>query len=145
MILVNTPNRDLKEWVLESGCTFHMCTIKNWLTELVDLNGGQVLMGNEVSRQIKGIGNLSLLLENYYIVELDKVRYAIELKRNLFSLGKLDEDYDTRIHKSFIKSRLDHKKVTSSPKINEIYSLQAEPLVGYSFVAVNSYSDKSLI
>lgn len=88
---------------------------------------------------------MSLLLENNYILEpLSVVRflrltfkYLPELKRNLISLGESDENYDIRIHKSFIKLTLDHKEVISSPKINGIYTLQAKPLVGYSSAAVN--------
>ncbi|XP_022848593.1 uncharacterized protein LOC111370921 [Olea europaea var. sylvestris] len=102
---------DPKEWVLDSGCTFHMCLIKNWFIELVDLSGGQVQMGNDMSCQIRGTGKLNLLLSNNYILELDKVRYVPELKRNLISLGELDEKYDIRIHKSLIRLILNNKEV----------------------------------
>lgn len=102
-------------------------------------------MGNDMSCQIKGIGKLNLLLKNTYILKLGKVSYVLELKRTLISLGKLDEDYDIRIHKCSIKLNLGQKEVIFSPKINGIYTLQAKPVVGYSSATVNSNSDKSLI
>ncbi|XP_022850562.1 uncharacterized protein LOC111372436 [Olea europaea var. sylvestris] len=40
-VLVNTINRNPNEWVLDFGCTFHMCPIKDWFSDFVDLNGGK--------------------------------------------------------------------------------------------------------
>lgn len=42
VVLVNTTNTDTKEWVLDFECTFHMWPIKDWFTEVVELNVGQV-------------------------------------------------------------------------------------------------------
>ena len=34
------------EWILDLGCTFHMCPIKSWFSSYMELNEGKVRMGN---------------------------------------------------------------------------------------------------
>ncbi|KAG8480135.1 hypothetical protein CXB51_024911 [Gossypium anomalum] len=35
------------EWILDSGCTYHMCPNKDWFSSLKELEGGVVFMGND--------------------------------------------------------------------------------------------------
>lgn len=84
---MSTTKRDPKEWVLDSVCTFHMCQTREYFSKLVDM-----------SCQIKGIEKIKMLLNNY-ILELNNTRYVVELKRNLISLGQLDDKYTIMIHK----------------------------------------------
>ena len=42
------------EWVLDSGCKFHITPNKDVLFDLEDIEGGKVLMGNNTIREIKG-------------------------------------------------------------------------------------------
>jgi len=34
-------------WLLDSGCTYHMCLKKEWLSTYGHFEGGTVLMGND--------------------------------------------------------------------------------------------------
>ncbi|KAL6339330.1 hypothetical protein AAG906_028057 [Vitis piasezkii] len=34
-----------KEWILDSGCSFHMCPIKAWFEDFKEVDGGHVLLG----------------------------------------------------------------------------------------------------
>ncbi|XP_022864054.1 uncharacterized protein LOC111384065, partial [Olea europaea var. sylvestris] len=106
-----------------------MCPLKEWFSEFVDLNGGQIQMRNDISCQIEGIGKVKLLLDNNYALELENIRYVPELKRNLISLGELDEKYNIYIHKGLISLTLGEKRVISSSKINGIYTVHAKPVL----------------
>ena len=41
-------------WLLDSGCSFHMCPNKEWLQDYQAFDGGSVLMGNNVSCKMLG-------------------------------------------------------------------------------------------
>jgi hypothetical protein len=40
------------KWVLDSACTFHMSPKRDWFTTYESVNGGSVLMGNDVACKI---------------------------------------------------------------------------------------------
>ena len=44
----------LNEWMLDSGCTYHMSPNGEWFFEFKELNGGVVYMGNDApARQLE--------------------------------------------------------------------------------------------
>lgn len=45
VLRISTKNTK-KEWVLDLGCTFHMCLIKTYLCDYQKLNCGSVYLGN---------------------------------------------------------------------------------------------------
>lgn len=97
-VCVATESKDKGKWVLDSGCTFHMCLVKGYFTEFHDFDGDRVMMGNNVVCKIIGIGNIRLKLYDGTIKELKQVRFVLDLKRNLISLGMLDQmGYSVRI------------------------------------------------
>ncbi|GAB2274337.1 hypothetical protein Dimus_039084 [Dionaea muscipula] len=87
--IADCPN--LNEWVLDSGCCFHMCPNKDWFTDFIDVNDSSVFVGNNNKCMIHGIGNIPLKLHDGSTILLTKVRYIPDLKRNLISLGMLDD------------------------------------------------------
>ncbi|RVW26906.1 Glutamate receptor 2.1 [Vitis vinifera] len=80
-----------KEWILDSGCSFHMCPIKAWFEDFKEANGGHVLLGNNKHCKILGTGTVKI--KHYDGIErvLEDIRYIPELKMNLISLGMLDK------------------------------------------------------
>lgn len=98
-----------------------------------------------MSCPIEGTGKVKLLLDNNYILELENTRYVLELKRNLISLGELDEKYNINIHKGLISLTLGEKRVISCPKINEIYTVHAEPVLSQCTTTSNYEFNKSLL
>ena len=58
--------------------------------KLSESDRGKVMMGNNTICRIVGMGNVNLKLDDGIISKLKKVRYVLELKRNLISLGMLD-------------------------------------------------------
>ncbi|KAG8485659.1 hypothetical protein CXB51_018846 [Gossypium anomalum] len=45
-----------EEWILDSGCTFHMSPNRDWFTTYKTVSEGVVLMGNNASCKIAGVG-----------------------------------------------------------------------------------------
>ncbi|KAH9786526.1 hypothetical protein KPL71_010287 [Citrus sinensis] len=79
------------KWVLDLGCSFHMYPFKHHFFEYQEYDGGRVMMGNNAICRVIGIGVIKLKLHDNSILELKQVRHVPDLKRNLISLGMLDQ------------------------------------------------------
>ncbi|KAG8498673.1 hypothetical protein CXB51_004985 [Gossypium anomalum] len=49
-----------EEWILDSGCTFHMSPNRDWFTTYETVSEGVVLMGNNTSCKIAGVGTIKV-------------------------------------------------------------------------------------
>lgn len=78
------------DWVLNSGCSYHMCPRRDWFVEYKLYNGGQVIMGNNKACRVIGIGTVKLTLADGIVKTLTDVRHVPDLKRSLISLGTLE-------------------------------------------------------
>ena len=81
-----------KEWILNSGCSFHICPNRVWFQTFNQTNGGKVLLGDKKACTVAGIGKIKLGLEDGSERILHKVRYVPDLKRNLISIRVLDRE-----------------------------------------------------
>ena len=86
-----TENNQKGKWVIDSGCTFHMCPFRSYFTEYQEFDGGRVIMENNYICRIIGIGDVNLKLHDGSIRVIKQVRHVLYLKRNLISLGMLDQ------------------------------------------------------
>lgn len=81
---------DIGKWILDSGCSFHMCPCRSWFTDLVEGSHGSVMLGNDQVCKVMVIGTVKLKLIDGFIRILTEVRFIPQLKRNLISLGALE-------------------------------------------------------
>ncbi|KAL8502281.1 hypothetical protein ACS0TY_021421 [Phlomoides rotata] len=88
-VLAISADRLDDEWVLDSGCTFHMCPNECWFKNLEKLDGESVLLGNGKSCKVKWIGSIRIKMFDRADKILSKVRFVPDLKRNIISLGSL--------------------------------------------------------
>ncbi|KAG8501080.1 hypothetical protein CXB51_003194 [Gossypium anomalum] len=79
-----------EEWILDSGCTFHMSPNRDWFTTYEIVSEGVVLMGNNASCKITAVGTIKVKMFDGVVKTLSDVRHVSELKRNLISLSTLD-------------------------------------------------------
>ncbi|KAG8498737.1 hypothetical protein CXB51_005106 [Gossypium anomalum] len=49
-----------EEWILDSGCTFHMSPYQDWFTNYEIVSEGIVLMGNNTLCKITGVGTIKV-------------------------------------------------------------------------------------
>ncbi|KAG8489449.1 hypothetical protein CXB51_017818 [Gossypium anomalum] len=79
-----------EEWILDSGCTFHMSPNRDWFTTYETVSESVVLMGNNTSCKIAGVRTIKVKMFDGVVKTLSNVRHVPELKRNFISLSTLD-------------------------------------------------------
>ncbi|KAH9657209.1 hypothetical protein KPL70_022963 [Citrus sinensis] len=90
-VLIVSDGASRGNWVLDSGCSFHMCPNRNFFKNYETYDGGIVVMGNDASCRVIGRGTIKLKMLDGTIRELTNVRHIPDLKRDLISLGMLDK------------------------------------------------------
>ncbi|KAL0391481.1 UNVERIFIED_CONTAM: Retrovirus-related Pol polyprotein from transposon TNT 1-94 [Sesamum latifolium] len=91
---VNAVNSsvNINEWLVDSGCTFHMTPFKEVLTNYKSGKLGSVSMANEKLCDVHGYGDVCLSFENGFKLTLKNVRHVPDLCHNLMSCAALEED-----------------------------------------------------
>jgi len=77
-------------WLLDSGCTYHMCPKKEWFITYEPFEGGTVLMRNDVACKTVGIGSICMKMFDRQVRTLKNVRHVPDLRKNLLSLGAME-------------------------------------------------------
>lgn len=90
-VLVASTEEQSQDWLLDLGYTYHMTFNKDWLVDYKEINGGKVMMGNNHTCQVEGIGNVRIKMFDGVTRTLTNVKNVPTLTRNLFSLGVLDD------------------------------------------------------
>ncbi|KAG8479822.1 hypothetical protein CXB51_029312 [Gossypium anomalum] len=129
--LVESSSFHSDEWILDSGCTYHMSPNREWFSDLVELNGGVVYMGNDNACKTVGIGSIQLKNQDGSTRVLTDVRYVPSLKKNIISLGALESKG------SIVTMRDGVLKVTSGALVilkgirkNNLYYYQGSTVIG---------------
>jgi hypothetical protein len=77
-------------WVLDSACTFHICSHRYWFSDYVQSHAGDGVIGDGSTCEIIGIGSIYIQVYDGSIKKLIDVRFVLKLKRNLISLSTLE-------------------------------------------------------
>ncbi|PON45664.1 Zinc finger, CCHC-type, partial [Parasponia andersonii] len=77
------------EWILASGCTYHMYPHKEWFFNFEEVDGRVVYMGNDESCKTTGVGSIRLKNHDGSTRVLTDIRYVLKLKKIFISLGAL--------------------------------------------------------
>lgn len=78
------------EWILDTGCSFHMTARDDVFINFKEVSGGRVRMANGTQTEVKGIGSVRFENPDGTTVVLHEVRYMPGIARNLISLGTLE-------------------------------------------------------
>ena len=102
VLVASTSHSD--KWIMDSGCSYHMTSNGGWFEDYKEINGGQVLLGNNSPCKVIGIGSVRIKTNDGFERVLPDVRHVLELKRNLISLGMLDQHgFSWKGEKGFLK------------------------------------------
>ncbi|KAH9659867.1 hypothetical protein KPL70_024018 [Citrus sinensis] len=113
------------QWVIDSGCSFHLCPDKILFYKYEAVDGGRVLMGNNNVCNIVGVGSVKIKMFDGTIRSLHDMRHAPRLKRNLISLGMLDNlRYFFKSRSGGLEIRKGTELVMKRVKENGLYVLQ---------------------
>jgi len=66
-------SQDFESWMSGSGASHHMCPHINWFTSYKVVNGSSVFMGNNVSCQTVGMGNIEIRMNDNTVRTLTSV------------------------------------------------------------------------
>nr|CDN96898.1 putative Ty-1 copia retrotransposon [Phaseolus vulgaris] len=127
------------EWILDSGCTYHMCPIRDWFFEFQELDGGVVYMGNDNPCKTVGIGSIKLRNHDGSTRILRDVRYVPKLKKNLISLGALEsKGLVVTMRDGILKATLGALVMLKGVMKNNLYYYQGSTVVGTVAAATSS-------
>ena len=82
----------LDDWVLNSRASFHTTPHREIIQNYAAGDFGKVYLANGSALDVVGMGDVRILLPNGSVWLLEKVRHIPELRRNLISIGQLDDD-----------------------------------------------------
>ncbi|KAK3034397.1 hypothetical protein RJ639_033668 [Escallonia herrerae] len=91
-VLSVTISSSYRGWILNTGCSYHMCLNRDWFATYRSFDGGKVLMGNDIACKVVGIGSTQIRMHDCIMRTLTDVRHVPELRKNLISLGMLDSN-----------------------------------------------------
>ena len=122
-------------WVLDSACSYHMTPRRDGFITYQSISG-EVLMRNNMTCKVLGIGTVRITMYDGVVRILSNVRHVLDLRKNLLSLGIFDsqgykytsEGGVLRISKGvlvFIKGKL----------VNGFYMLQGSTIVGVATIS----------
>ncbi|VFR03569.1 unnamed protein product [Cuscuta campestris] len=90
LFLATTKSLGKSDWILDSGCPFHMCSVKEQFDTYQTCDGGAVKMANGARSKIAGVGTVQVRMFDGMVRTLTGVKHVPGLKENLISLGALD-------------------------------------------------------
>ncbi|KAL2476226.1 Copia-like retroelement pol polyprotein [Abeliophyllum distichum] len=73
VMTVSKDNQN-QEWILDSGCTFHMSPVKAWFNDYKDIEPRNVYMGNNNTQVVVGVGDIAIKMHDGMIRIIHNVR-----------------------------------------------------------------------
>ncbi|KAG8499139.1 hypothetical protein CXB51_005544 [Gossypium anomalum] len=132
-LLVSTSDniKLTSEWILDSGCSFHMCPNREWFSTYSLVEGGVVRVGNNSFSKVIGIGTVKIKMHDGTIRTLSNVRYEPDLRKNLISLSILDlKGYRINIKSSDIKVSRGALVLLKGKRTGSLYILEGATVTG---------------
>ncbi|GKV50375.1 hypothetical protein SLEP1_g57082 [Rubroshorea leprosula] len=142
-VLSVSTNSSGEEWILDSGCSFHVCPRRDWF-ETYKPATGTVVLGDDTTLPIVGIGNIRIKMYDG-MVKTFEVRHVPGLKKNLISMSELDSK---GCRYSCVGGVLKVSKgalvILKGKKVGGLYHLQGSTVNGTCAVSTSSSPDKDV-
>ncbi|KAH9648691.1 hypothetical protein KPL70_025696 [Citrus sinensis] len=131
------------EWILDTRATYHLCPIKEWLTDFCNLESSAVVMGNDQPCRTMGIRIIRLKMFDGMVRELKEVRYVTTLKKNLISVGTLKaKGYKVTIEDGTMKFTHGAMMILQGYQHHNIYYLKGGTIDEANVIAAYSNTTK---
>ncbi|WVZ02271.1 hypothetical protein V8G54_023077 [Vigna mungo] len=135
-VLVASSEYPQRSWVMDSGCSYHMCPVKEFFENLDQKEHGNVLLGNNKACRVQGVGSVRLKMFDNREMVLQAVRYVPELKRNLISISAFDlGGYTTKVEDGVMRVCSGDSVVAKGRRRNGLYILEGSTVIGHVSVA----------
>lgn len=124
--VMNVIDKTISEsWVMDSGCSFHLTSHREWIIEVEEC-GGSVLLGNDHVCHVKAKGKVRFVMDDGSLIVLTEVRFILEIKRNLISLGRLErKGFEFASKEGIMRVVKDGEVLMKAKRCNNLYYLQA--------------------
>ena len=121
----------LDSWVLDSACSYHMTPKKDWFDTYKPYNGGMVQIGNDATCPVIGIGTVKIKMFDGVVRVFNNIRHVPDLRKNLISLGVLDDfGYSYSSKGGIMKNTKGVLMVMRGQKVGTLYNLIGNTVVG---------------
>nr|GEY47182.1 zinc finger, CCHC-type [Tanacetum cinerariifolium] len=118
------------DWIIDSGGSYHITYMRDYLVDFEEYDGGNILFGNGRECCVRGTGKVQVQMRDGSSFVLDSVMYILELRRNLISLGTLEkEGFTVKMQSAkikFIKGSL--VVLSGTRRANCIYTLDGQAM-----------------
>ncbi|CAH9095979.1 unnamed protein product [Cuscuta epithymum] len=131
------------EWLIDSGCTYHMTPFRNMFTSYSTCESGHVSLADNKKCKVHGMGDISLKFENGTVFKLKNVRHVPDLRHNLLSVSAFEEcGLEGKWGNGCMKILKNSLVLFKALKENSLYVVHAKP---FSEHANTVLSDKSVL
>eukprot|EP00253_Pinus_taeda_P019375 PITA_19375 len=125
------PPDSLGSWLIDSGASRHFTGYKESLSNLIENETNlEIVFGDNAKYPMKGVGNVTLQLNQGNTIHLQEVLYVPNLKKNLVSVSAM-EDKGYKV--TFIDGKVVWKKnfkgaFTLGFRVDSLYQVGVSPL-----------------
>ncbi|GKV28505.1 hypothetical protein SLEP1_g37549 [Rubroshorea leprosula] len=142
-VLSISTNSSGEEWILDSGCSFHVCQRRDWF-ETYKPATGTVVLGDDTALPIVGIGNIRIKMYGG-MVKTFEVRHVPGLKKNLISMIELDsKGCRYSCEGGVLKVSKGALVILKGKKVGGLYHVQGSTINGICAVSTSSSLDKDV-
>ena len=128
--LLCSLDSSIDSWIMDSTASFHTTHSLELFSNYVPRKFGKVYLADEKSLNIIGRCDINIRTSNGSVWTLNNVRHILALKRNLISIGKLeDEGYCTTFGDGHWKSMKGNLVVACGKKQRSLYMIADEDMI----------------
>ena len=133
------------EWILDLGCTYHMCPHKEWFFNFEEVDGGVVYMDSGNVNYITRMSSIRLRNHDGSIRVFTDVWYVSKLKTNLISLGALESKGLVVIIRDGVLNVIsDVLLIMKGTRINNLYYYNGSTVIGVVAMFSSSGEDSEI-
>jgi hypothetical protein len=138
-LMISTNDEKCMSWVLNSACSFHICSQREWFYDYSHVHKWDVIIGNESPLEISGIESIQFKVHDDTFKNLTNVRCVPKMKRNLISLGTLEAmGFKFSVDNVVLKVSQGIYLVLKDRRINNLYYLHGSTVIGTPTVSIAS-------
>jgi hypothetical protein len=124
-LMITSNDEKRMAWVLDSACSFHICSHREWFSDYSHVHDGDVIIGDVSPIEISGIGSVQIKVHDDTFKTLTNVRYVTKIKRNLISLGTIEAmGFKFSADNGVLKVSQGNCVVLKAERINNLYYLK---------------------
>ncbi|KAK8944625.1 hypothetical protein KSP39_PZI007680 [Platanthera zijinensis] len=133
-------------WIMDTGCSYHMCPNIEWFTSFRQCDSGRVLMGNDTECKTLGIVSIRIKMFDGTIRTLTDVRYVPDLRKSLISLGTLEVTGCSYTDEGgYLKVKKGALLVMKGERSGTLYKLIGTTIAGDAAISETTDEDSSLL